>query len=504
MTAAKRSWFRRLVRLALGLGALLLLAIVGLVAWLAVHLNGTPIGGDADWQPTAAVAPDGPQLGGGLDGFDSPYIGHTGSWDGSGGAMMGGSKIDALDDEVAMGLHWTFMCVYWNKLEPDGPVTDLANPPEPWRRLDAFVIAARQRGLNILMQAPVVGGNAGGPPAWAGRRQPGRSAPKKMQAAADFAGRLAERYAPGGVLAAQQGWGAGFGVRAWELDNEPESYRTSWAGQAGDYAEFVTLVGRSIRRHDPAAVIVAPGCAGGGHAYPWLREALDDGALHGSPDYQAAGQAYSLGPALDAASFHVYEGLDSFLTGQPRTIEVVYAEHKALFDEWAAQSDDRAPPRAYWHTEGNYDFLGVTSARRRADWRWQFFTRAFAAGVDKVCVMDASEAEQAAVARYVHHLPDPFPMHAAADQARVAAGSAEVFVHTDPTAEGAPAGRVWIAWSAPGDEPAEIEVPTRHDSVVVLDTRGGRRVLVPLGGAVRLRLPADKAASPSLMVVDRP
>jgi hypothetical protein len=38
--------------------------------------------------------------------------------------------------------------------------------------LDAFVIAAQARGLNILMQAPVVGGNAGGPPDWAGRWDP--------------------------------------------------------------------------------------------------------------------------------------------------------------------------------------------------------------------------------------------------------------------------------------------------------------------------------------------
>ena len=45
------------------------------------------------------------------------------------------------------------------------------------------------------MQAPVVGGNAGGPPEWAGRREPDRSAPENMKAAADFAEKLARRYA---------------------------------------------------------------------------------------------------------------------------------------------------------------------------------------------------------------------------------------------------------------------------------------------------------------------
>ncbi|TWT85669.1 hypothetical protein Pla123a_04760 [Posidoniimonas polymericola] len=505
----KRSWFRRLVRLGCFLGVAVLCLIAGLITWLGVYLNGTPVVADALPDGDVADATVSAPLGGGLDGFESPYLGHTGSWNGSGGAMFGGSKTDALDKEAAMGLRWTFMCVYWNKLEPDGPVTDLTSPPEAWRRLDAFVVAAHQRGLNILMQAPVVGGNAGGPPAWAGRREPGKSAPKDMQAAADFAGRLAQRYAPGGVLASQQGWGADYGVRAWELDNEPESYRTSWSGQAGDYAEFVTLVSQSIRRHDPAAVIVAPGCAGGGHANEWIRQTLDAGALHGSPDYRTTGQAYSIGPAINAASFHVYEGMDSFVTGTPRTIETVYAEQRPLYDAWAERAG-AAPPREYWHTEGNYDFLGVTSARRRADWRWQFFTRAFAAGVDKVCVMDASQAEQTAVRLYVRHLPAPTPMRNATDEARLIAGQAAVFVHDDPAHDGPPpddghhSGRVWVAWALPGGEAAEVEIPVVNDEIVVVGTTGREETKRPSGGVVRLRLPADKAITPSVMVVDRP
>ncbi|MCA9258746.1 MAG: hypothetical protein KDA61_06085 [Planctomycetales bacterium] len=56
------------------------------------------------------------QLGGDLDGFSSPYLGHTGSWDGKGGAIWGGSKEAALDAELGMGLRWTFMCVHWAAL----------------------------------------------------------------------------------------------------------------------------------------------------------------------------------------------------------------------------------------------------------------------------------------------------------------------------------------------------------------------------------------------------
>jgi hypothetical protein len=179
---------------------------VCLVGLLILFLNAVP----KSYTPAAHPMPPpvaGTQAAGGLDGFDSPYLGHTGSWDGKGGGMFGSSKIPSMDEERAMGLRWTFMPVYWRVLEPDGPV-DLPNElPPAWKALDAFVIAAHERKLNILMQAPVIGGNAGGPPKWAGRREKGKSAPENMQALAAFAGKLAERYRPGGTLAQREGWG---------------------------------------------------------------------------------------------------------------------------------------------------------------------------------------------------------------------------------------------------------------------------------------------------------
>lgn len=480
--------------------------VAALVVWLSIHLNGTPVLADDAALRRAGARSEPISLGGGLDGFESPYLGHTGSWDGKGGGMFGSSKAGAMDKEVGMGLRWTFMCVYWRALEPEGPVTDLEDPPKAWRRIDEFVIAAHERKLNILMQAPVVGGNAGGPPAWAGRREKGKSAPRDMPALAAFAGRLAQRYAPGGTLAAAQGWGDSYGVRAWELDNEPESYRTNWGGQAGDYAEFVTLASAAIRKQDAQAVILAPACAGGGHAGEWVRQALDGAGRHGSPTFRDAGQAFSMGPAIDVASFHVYEGLDSFLTGSPRTVGRAHSELKRVFDQWAAGDDAKgaAPPQAYWHTEGNYDFLGLTSGKRRAAWRWQFFTRAFASGVDKVCVMDASPEEQVAVRLYVKYLPDPFPMRDAKEKVRLLTGEASVYVHDDAAGEPGAGGRVWIAWAKPGAGGAEIEIPVANDAALVVDTTGHEETGRPTGGTVRLQLRLDKSIPPPLIVVDRP
>lgn len=183
-----------------------MLAIVVVLA-LAFQLHRVP--GSYPLTDPPVVAPLTDTLGAGMDGFDSPYLGHLGSWDGAGGGILGASKIPDLDREVAMGLRWTFMPVYWAKMEPDGPVGPGGNYPPTWAALDAFVIAAHDRKLNILMQAPVMGGNAGGPPKWAGRREKGKSAPENMAAVGDFAAKLAQRYAPGGTLDAGDQSGVG-------------------------------------------------------------------------------------------------------------------------------------------------------------------------------------------------------------------------------------------------------------------------------------------------------
>ena len=130
------------------------------------------------------------------------------------------------------------------------------------------------------------------------------------------------------------GLGTRYGVRAWELDNEPEMYRTHWKGQAADYAEFVTLAAARIKAVDPKALIVAPGVASGKHGLRWLEAALDPAARAGSPVFRAQGQPYSIGPVVDVVSLHNYEGLDSAFSGEPRTIGQVLEDVRAVFETW--------------------------------------------------------------------------------------------------------------------------------------------------------------------------
>ncbi len=438
-----------------------------------------------------------------LDGFDSPYLGHSGSWDGKGGGMFGSSKVPDLDREAAMGLRWTFMAVYWRKMEPEGPVYLTGGTPKAWRDLDLFVIAAHERGLNILMQAPVMGGNAGGPPDWAGRRDPKRSAPLKMDAAAAFAGKLVERYRPGGTLAVREGWGDSYGVLAWELDNEPGFYLTNWGPQPGDYAEFVAKVAAQIKDIDPQALILAPSMPGSSSGGLWVEQTLGLHGLVGSSTYIAQGESYSIGPWTDVISFHIYEGLDSFFSKEDRTIDRVALEARQPFLEWQAQQPDSDSRRSYptWHTEGNFDFLGVTSQESRAAWRFQFFVRGFAAGVAKIMVMDASEKEQVAVRTFIKILPSPFPMLPASSEVEVIEGALQAFRH--PDGDEADSGQVWVIWAENGTEGATVDLPVRHDKVQLHRPDGASSSVASVMGKVRLYLPGGEDISPPLLIEDR-
>ena len=481
----------------------MLLLVVGAVVLLVVFLGRVPKSYPLTSNPIPPPAEE-PSLGGGLDGFDSPYLGHTGSWDGKGGAFAGSSKAASLDEERGMGLRWTFMPVYWRALEPDGPVDLGRETPPAWQALDAFVIAARERKLNILMQAPVVGGNAGGPPKWAGRREDGKAAPADMDALVAFAGKLAERYRPGGTLAQREGWGEQYGVRAWELDNEPESYLIHWKDQAGDYAEFATLAAARIKAADPRAVVVLPGVASSRDGLDWLEAALEATGKKGSSVFRERGKPFSIGPAADVVSFHNYEGLDSAFSDEPRTIHQVLDDVRAVFEKWEQRTPGFTYPRKqeYWHTEGNYDFLGVLSKERRAAWRFQFFTRAFAAGIRKVVVMDASEPEQKAVRTYVETLPRPFPMLAASNEVEVVNGRVAVFRHPDGAQPDA--GQVWVIWALAGTGPASVKVPVLHPRVQVISVTGQTNRVTAEAGRVRLDLKGEAKMPEPLLLVDRP
>ena len=67
--------------------ALFIAAVISLL----IRINNAPLAPSFPIH-LIAVPPAGRDLGGGLEGFGSPYLGHNGSWDGKGGAIWEAQK----------------------------------------------------------------------------------------------------------------------------------------------------------------------------------------------------------------------------------------------------------------------------------------------------------------------------------------------------------------------------------------------------------------------------
>jgi hypothetical protein len=273
------------------------------------------------------------------------------------------------------------------------------------------------------------------------------------------------------------------------MDNEPESYFTHWGGQEEKYAEFVTKVSQRIKQVDPQALIAAAAVAPGSHSPAWLEGVLSD-------------KDYGMGQATDIVSFHNYEGLDSMFSGRPMTIVDAFQQVREVYERNENQSPAHAYARKqdYWHTEGSFDFVGAMSKERRAAWRFQFMTRAFAAGIRKVVVMDASAPEQLAVKTYIQALPDPFPMLAADQEVRVVQGKVVIFRHPEP--EGAGGGNVWVAWAVAGTGDAVVEVPTKLEQLEVVTVTGQKEFVPAKEGFVRVSLRGEAMMAPPVLVIE--
>ncbi|MGA2032771.1 MAG: hypothetical protein ABSG68_10970, partial [Thermoguttaceae bacterium] len=213
---------------------------------------------------------------------------------------------------------------------------------------------------------------------------------------------------------------------------------------------------------------------------------------------------YSIGPAADGVSFHIYEGLAVVFGDPDCSVERLLGSMRGVFDRWESRAPGfhYARKREYWHTEGNFDFIGWLSAERRAAWRMQFFTRAFAAGVRKVCVMDASERERAAVRGYLQTLPRPFPMRPVAAEVQVAKGRATAFVHLD--GDKPEAGRVWVLWAVAGTGDARVSVPVMCERVDTIGVDGVKTTCSTSDHRLMVDLKGDAKMAPPVLVVDRP
>jgi hypothetical protein len=453
-------------------------------------------------------------------GWDSSYLGHTGFRNEP--ITIGLDDTPILDAEAAMGLKWSFVSTIWALFEPEGPTDARHDTAGSWKKLDDWVSAARDRGLNLYVQ-PTMGGNGVQPPAWAGRRIPAGynetqtwtnpdgspgsadqfvfpfvpSAPSNLQAAVDFYVKLVRRYKQGGELAQEKGWTDNYGVEVWEIDNEPDSYGL-WYAEWDDYAELVSKAYPAIKAEDPNAVVVAPAAAHSG-SESFLRAFLDKRMQRASVDYLLNGVQYAGGPFLDVISLHHYGTLTG--TDDGGDIETTVHNHRAVWDQYATQPGFEYPTnREYWHTEGNLNFSGTSDDSDpdlEARAFMQYLTKGFAGGLSRMTVMDLHEdnAQDANARRALAVYMGLFPQAGGMQRLAGPSGPYELFRRGD-------AAWTYVAWTTGATTTVSVPVRTAHARV--MDKYGATSLVAASGGSVTATLAAGVGASEPVYIVEAP
>ncbi len=226
-----------------------------------------------------------------------------------------------LDEVVALGARWVRTDANWSWIEPRQGAPD-------WSELDALMSAADARRLNVLL---IVGRM----PEWArpaGTTElHGPSSATEQSLFADFAGRLATRYA------AQ--------VDAWEVWNEP-NLDQFWAPSPdpADYAAVLRAVYPVVKSADPATPILSGGSGGAElgdmDSVTWYREVYANGAK----------------PYFDAAGMHPYQDWRAAASGHQDTGEM--ARVPAVRQIMTENGDGTKP---MWGTEFGAPTSGSTA-----------------------------------------------------------------------------------------------------------------------------------------------
>lgn len=247
------------------------------------------------------------------------------------------SAAESLADEtrydgaLATGARWDRWPLYWHWVDEGGYVGSHTGGAHDY---DALVIQEVERGLTpiaILLGTPDMRATAGSTDVPPPRVQdkvfpiPGQVTIQQGEASAaasppvglfepifadgsdvpgpgkainqanswaDFVHNTVERYKPGGILATQQGWAGGVGVRYWEIWNE-QDLNQFWSGTVAEYYRLLEVAYQTIRSSDAEATVIL-GALAFFEKPDWLSDLL--ALTDGDP-----ARAY-----LDVFSFHYY------------------------------------------------------------------------------------------------------------------------------------------------------------------------------------------------------
>lgn len=191
--------------------------------------------------------------------------------------------LNAIDD---IGLPWILNGFHWPSIEGKRDEYTIA------QNYDAFFLAMAQRNVNVLMSV----GNYW--PTWL------EDTEQLKDELYELTKLLVKRYRPGGEFAQEYGLG-NYGVRYWEMINEPNYPCCGWGPHGGKqpvnsalYAELMSEMHRAIREEDPNAFIIFGGLSST-HQYQAPLEFLDDIYSYGGKD------------AFDILAYHPYDEFES-------------------------------------------------------------------------------------------------------------------------------------------------------------------------------------------------
>jgi len=198
---------------------------------------------------------------------------------------------------------------------------------------------------------------------------------------ARFVRKTVQRYMPGGLLAQQEGWPEGTGIRVWEIWNEPD--RPFWTGSVEDYYRLLKVAYLTIKSTDPEATVLLAGLA---HwedpdwppSRDWFPRFLQTVKNDPNPGLRDTYNQY-----FDAAAWHWYSN--------PRLLYEKTVEMRALMEQhgitgkeiWVNESgvpiwDELPEP----YRDPNSPFRATVE--EQAAWVFQAFAEGFAAGVKRI------------------------------------------------------------------------------------------------------------------------
>lgn len=230
-------------------------------------------------------------------------------------------------------------------------------------RSDAAVIALHGAGIRILgllaywgaLRQPIPGG---ADPRCAA--VPCAYTPQGLALYVAYVRAVVARYGQGGALAREQGWTDGYGIREWEVWNEPFNpgfWRQDLPGYAGRFVALLAAAYAAIHAIDPAARVLYD------HSGPAFDLLV---AAHGAPYDVVSVHSYSGGLDPDAARAAAGPGIGAQGTAPTALRRLV-----------------TSGSRPVWITETGYATDGTVTATQQAQYLARSYLDAFADGIQK-------------------------------------------------------------------------------------------------------------------------